>query len=135
MAQDPELACGKQLLDVAEQIYRTFTDHPYNTDLSHDVTHVLSQTIDDTALYSEQLTQFTERFRERLERTYAEYGPTSTLFLVHGRYLLASQPESLIVFERLSHVRSRFGLHIVWGHSELPDSMLTDMAQIWGIAL
>lgn len=62
-------------------------------------------------------------------------GPTSALFLEHGRYLLASQPESLIIFERLSDVRARFDLHVAWKRSKLPDSMLTDMAQIWGVAL
>ncbi|MFE4687514.1 hypothetical protein ACFRNJ_43220 [Streptomyces sp. NPDC056721] len=135
MAKHPELARSNQLLDTAEQIYRTFTDHPHSTDLSHEVVEILSQTVEDTAAYSEQLTQFAERFRERLERAYTEYGPTSALFLKHGRYLLASQPESLIIFERLSTIRSRFGLQIAWKHSELPDSMLTDMAQIWGVAL
>ncbi|MDT3398452.1 hypothetical protein RKE29_17665 [Streptomyces sp. B1866] len=135
MAQHPDLARSNHLLNTAEQIYRTFTDHPYSTDLSHEVIDTLSQTIDDTTAYSEQLTQFTERFRERLERAYTEYGPTSALFLKHGRYLLASQPESLIIFERLSQIRSRFDLHIAWKNSELPDSMITDMAQIWGVAL
>lgn len=135
MAQHPELARSNDLLNTAEQVYRTFTDHPYSTDLSHEVIDTLARTIDDTTAYSEQLTQFAERFRERLERAYAEYGPTSVLFLKHGRYLLASQPESLIIFERLSHVRSRFDLHIAWKNSELPDSMITDMAQIWGVAL
>lgn len=135
MAQHPELARSSHLLNTAEQIYRTFTDHPYSTDLSHEVIDTVVRTIDNTAAYSEQLTQFTERFRERLERAYAEYGPTSVLFLKHNRYLLASQPESLIIFERLSQVRSRFDLHIAWKNSELPDSMITDMAQIWGVAL
>lgn len=91
MAQHPDLARSNHFLNTAEQIYRTFTDHPYSTDLSHEVIDTLSQTIDDTAAYSEQLTQFTERFRERLERAYTEYGPTSALFLKRGRYLLASQ--------------------------------------------
>ncbi|MEV5676462.1 hypothetical protein [Streptomyces sp. NPDC052179] len=135
MAQHPELARSNHLLSMAEQIYRTFTHHPYSADLSHEVVEVLSQTIDDTTAYSEQLTQFTERCREALEQAYAEYGPTSTLFLTHNRYLLASQPESLIIFERLSQIRSRFNLQIAWKHSELPDNMLTDMAKIWGVAL
>ena len=44
-------------------------------------------------------------------------GPTSALFLEHGR------------------CRARFDLHVAWKRSKLPDSMLTDMAQIWGVAL
>lgn len=135
MAKHPELVRSNQLLDAAEQVYRTFTDHPYHTDLSHEVVDVLSQTIDDTTAYSEQLTQFAEHFRKRLERNYADYGPTSAHFLEHGRYLLASQPESLIIFERLNNVRSRFELQDAWDDSELPETMLSDMAQIWGIGL
>ncbi|MGW6214993.1 hypothetical protein [Streptomyces sp. NPDC055109] len=132
-SQDPELARSKQLLEVAEQAYRTFTDHPFSRDLSQDVMGVLSQTIDNDAAYSEQLAEFTEHFRERIQRNYADYGPTSAHFLEHGRYLLASQPESLIIFERLAN--ARFRLKNTWNKSELPETMLTDMAQIWGIAL
>lgn len=131
--QDPELARSNRLLDVAEQVYRTFTAHPYSRDLSHDVVGVLSQTIDDDTVYSEQLTEFAERFRERIQRNYADYGPTSAHFLEHGRYLLASQPESLIIFERLAN--ARFRLKSTWNKSQLPETMLADMAQIWGIGL
>ncbi|MFD4998600.1 hypothetical protein [Streptomyces buecherae] len=135
MATHPELARSNQLLNTAEQIYHTFTDHPHSTALSHEVVEVLCQTIDDVPTYSEQLTQFAEDFRERLERAYTDYGPTSDHFRKHGRYLLASQPVSLIIFERLSRVRSRFELQNAWDDSELPETMLTDMAQIWGIGL
>ncbi|MFD7499348.1 hypothetical protein ACFV8T_45170 [Streptomyces sp. NPDC059832] len=131
--QDPDLARSNRLLEVAEQVYRTFTDHPSSRDLSQDVIGVLSQTIDDDATYSEQLAKFTERFRERIQRNYDDYGPSSAHFLEHGRYLLASQPESLIIFERLAN--ARFRLKSTWNKSELPETMLTDMAQIWGTAL
>jgi ppGpp synthetase/RelA/SpoT-type nucleotidyltranferase len=131
--QEPELARSNRLLEAAEHAYRTFTDHPYSRDLSHDVISVLSQTIDDDTAYSEQLANFTEHFRERIQRNYADYGPTSAHFLEHGRYLLASQPESLIIFERLAN--ARFRLKSTWNKSELPETMLTDMAQIWGIGL
>ncbi|MFI2764884.1 hypothetical protein ACH5A3_39650 [Streptomyces echinatus] len=134
MAQHPELVRSNQLLDVAEQVYRTFTDHPYSTEMSHDVIDVLSGTIDDADAYGEQLTQFAERFRERIERAYTDYGPASAHFLKHGRYLLASQPESLIIFERLSN-NARYRLRSAWDAGELPDNMLTDMAQAWGVAL
>ncbi|MEU0447520.1 hypothetical protein [Streptomyces tendae] len=133
MAQHPELAHGNRLLDLAEHVYRTFTEHPYSRDLSQDVVDVLSQTIDDDTAYGEKLLEFTERFRERLERNYADYGPTSAHFLQHGRYLLASQPESLIIFERLNN--ARFRLKRTWDRSHLPESMLADMAEIWGNGL
>ncbi|MGX1784930.1 hypothetical protein ACWIGF_27830 [Streptomyces diastaticus] len=131
--QDPELARANQLLNMAEQLYRTFTDHPYSRDLSRDVVEVLAQTIDDDIGYGETLTQFAEDFHDRLRRNYSDYGPTSSHFLEHGRYLLASQPESLIIFERLAH--ARFRLKSTWNKNQLPETMLTDMAQIWGIGL
>lgn len=133
MSAHPELARSNQLLDVTEQVYRTFTDHPYSRDLSHEVVDVLTQAIDDETDYSEKLTRFAEDFRERLERAYADYGPTSAHFLAHGRYLLASQPESLIIFERLTN--ARFRLQTTWEEGELSETMLTDMASAWGTAL
>ncbi|MCC0100472.1 hypothetical protein K7B10_38035 [Streptomyces flavotricini] len=132
MAQHPELVRSNLLLDMAEQVYRTFTDHPYSRDLSHDILDVLAQTIDDENAYGERLAEFAERYRSRIQRAYADYGPTSDHFLKHGRYMLASQPESLIIFERLAH--ARFRLKSTWD-GQLPETMLTDMAQIWGIAL
>ncbi|MGW7291725.1 hypothetical protein ACWGIB_04940 [Streptomyces xiamenensis] len=132
MADHPEFARSSRLLELAEQVYRTFTDHPYNRDLSHDVVDVLGQTIDDETTYGEQLADFTERWQERLERTYTDYGPTSAHFLEHGRYLLASQPESLIIFERLTNARYR--LARTWD-GELPPTMLADMSQAWGASL
>lgn len=131
--QDPDLARSNRLLETAEQVYRTFTDHPSSRDLSQDIIGVLAQTIDDETTYSEQLAEFTERFRERIQRNFDDYGPSSSHFLEHGRYLLVSQPESLIIFERLAN--ARFRLKSTWNKSDLPEEMLTDMAQIWGIAL
>ncbi|MBW5252392.1 hypothetical protein JGS39_25935 [Streptomyces sp. P01-B04] len=132
MSHHPELARSNLILDLAEQIYRTFTDHPYSRDLSRDILDILVQTIDDEETYGERLTEFTERHRKRIQQAYADYGPTSDHFLKHGRYMLASQPESLIIFERLAH--ARFRLKSAW-EDQLPHTMLTDMAHIWGIAL
>lgn len=131
MAQYPELTRANRLLDVAEQVYRTFSDHPYSRELSEDVVDVLSSTIDDVDTYGEHLIDFAETFRETLMRHYKDYGPDSDHFLKYGRYLLASQPESLIIFERLAN-NARFRLKSTWNDSHLPETMLTDMAQIWG---
>jgi hypothetical protein len=76
--------------------------------------------------------EFAEERRERLARAFCEYGPTSEHFLQEGRYILASQPESLIIFERLAN--ARFHLQDTW-EDRLPETMLTDMAKIWGTAL
>ncbi|MEU9033186.1 hypothetical protein AB0D46_37960 [Streptomyces sp. NPDC048383] len=132
MAQHPELLRSNLLLDMAEQVYRTFTDHPYSRDLSHDILDVLAPTIGDEGAYGEHLAEFAEKYRVRIQRAYADYGPTSDHFLKHGRYMLASQPESLIIFERLIHARYR--LKSTW-NGRLPHTMLTDMAEIWGVSL
>ncbi|MBO1332555.1 hypothetical protein [Streptomyces sp. VRA16 Mangrove soil] len=127
-------ARADRLLQAAEPLYAMFTAHRHNQALSRDVVEVLAQTIDDDVAYPAVLAGFVERYRERLELAYADYGPTSTHFLKHGRCLLASQPESLIIFERLSGIGSRFRLRSAW-EGRLPGTMLEDMGQIWGVAL
>ncbi|MEU9634429.1 MULTISPECIES: RelA/SpoT domain-containing protein [Streptomyces] len=132
LAQYPDVAQGNHLLGEAEHLFRTFTDHEPRRDLSEDVVDVLVRTIQDPATYAEQLAKFTEDRRSDLERAYKDYGPDSEHFLLHGRYVLASQPESLIIFERLSCAKFLLQGHWV---DELPESMLNDMADAWGVAL
>ncbi|WP_405465330.1 hypothetical protein OG783_18695 [Streptomyces jietaisiensis] len=132
LAQYPDVAQGNQLLDEAEHLFRTFTDHEPRRDLSEDVVDVLVKTIQNPSTYAEQLAKFTEDRRADLERAYKDYGPGSEHFLRHGRYVLASQPESLIIFERLSS--AKFLLQGRW-IDELPESMLDDMADAWGVSL
>ncbi|MFI7006489.1 hypothetical protein [Streptomyces sp. NPDC050145] len=126
---------GALLLGTAERVFATFTGHRHDTDLSRQVIEVLAQAIDDPATYGEQLEAFAEKFRERLEAAYADYGPGRAHAAQDGRYVLAGQPEGLIVWERLSAIRSRIRLKIAWSHSDLPVSMLDDMAQAWGMTL
>ncbi|MFZ3562701.1 hypothetical protein ACOKM5_42980 [Streptomyces sp. BH097] len=133
MTAHPELTRQQQLLEAAEPIFRTLTDHAYDRALSYEVLDVLSPLIDDTDAYGETLAAFADRFHKRLERNLADYGPTTVHYLKHGRYRLASQPEGLIVFERLSN--ARFTLKSAWDNSELPEALLTDMGQIWGVGL
>lgn len=132
LADHPDVARSNHLLDEAEHIFRTFTDHDYRRDLSEDVVDVLTQAIPDHSVYADRLARFAEERRSDLERAYKDYGPTSDHFLRHGRYILASQPESLIIFERLS--TAKLLLHGLWS-DELPESMLNDMADAWGVSL
>lgn len=132
LEQYPDVAQSNHLLDEAEHLFRTFTDHEPRRDLSEEVVDVLVQTIQDLSTYPDKLAKFTEERRADLERAYKDYGPSSEHFLHHGRYVLASQPESLIIFERLSNVK--FLLQGRWV-DELPESMLNDMADAWGVSL
>ncbi|MFZ3470985.1 hypothetical protein ACODT3_21700 [Streptomyces sp. 4.24] len=132
LAQYPDVARSNQLLDEAEHIFRTFTDHAPRRDLSEEVVDVLVQTITDHSGYPERLARFAEERKSDLMRAYSDYGPSSEHFLQHGRYVLASQPESLIIFERLSS--AKLLLQGFW-IDELPESMLNDMADAWGVSL
>ncbi|MFC8675080.1 hypothetical protein ACFUEN_20670 [Streptomyces griseorubiginosus] len=132
MAQYPDVAQSNRLLDEAEHLFRTFTEHKPRRDLSEEVVDVLVKAIPDPGGYPERLSKFIDDRRADLERAYRDYGPESDHFLRHGRYILASQPESLIIFERLSS--SKLLLHGRWV-DELPESMLNDMADAWGVSL
>ncbi|MEU4154590.1 hypothetical protein [Streptomyces sp. NPDC026659] len=132
LAQHPDFTRTNRLLAQAEFLYRTFTEHEYRRDLSEDILDVLIETVEREPDYPNKLAQFAEEHRQQLEDAYRDYGPTSELFLTHGRYILASQPESLIIFERLS--TAKMLLRSVWD-DELPETMLSDMAEIWSIHL
>ncbi|WP_328447586.1 hypothetical protein OG780_12440 [Streptomyces sp. NBC_00386] len=132
MTHYPDVAQSNRLLDEVEHLFRTFTEHRPRRDLSEEVVDVLVKAIPDPAVYPERLAKFIDERREDLERAYKDYGSESDHFLRHGRYILASQPESLIIFERLSS--SKMLLQGRWV-DELPESMLNDMADAWGVSL
>ncbi|MER5914996.1 hypothetical protein ABT124_32170 [Streptomyces sp. NPDC001982] len=132
LAQHPDFTRSNQLLAEAEFLYRTFTDHQYRRDLSQDIVDVLLETVEDETNYPDKLAQFAERHRDRLQDAYRDYGPTSEHFLTHGRYVLASQPESLIIFERLS--AAKMLLRGIW-KDQLSYTLLSDMAEIWSVHL
>ena len=128
--EHPDFSRNNRLLAEAERIYQTFSLHPYDRELSQDVVDVLIDSIGDEPGYADRLVEFAEEQRPRLERLYEEYGPASEQFLEHGRYLLVSQPESLIIFERLAN--ARYDLQETWEGS-LEDRWLDDMARIWRV--
>ncbi|MCX5248942.1 hypothetical protein OG895_27610 [Streptomyces sp. NBC_00201] len=132
LAQYPDVAQSNRLLDEAEHLFRTFTEHESRRDLSEEVVDVLLKTIPDPATYPDRLAAFADVRKADLERAYADYGPNSDHFLSHGRYVLASQPESLIIFERLTSAKMLLQGRWI---DELPESMLNDMADAWGVSL
>jgi ppGpp synthetase/RelA/SpoT-type nucleotidyltranferase len=132
LAQHPDFTRSNRLLAEAEFLYRTFTDHQYRRDLSEDVIDVLLNTVEHETNYHNKLAQFAEHNRRKLEDAYRDYGPTSDHFLRHGRYILVSQPESLIIFERLS--TAKMLLRGIW-EDQLSETMLNDMAEIWSVHL
>ncbi|WP_049566371.1 hypothetical protein [Streptomyces sp. SBT349] len=130
LAQNPDFSHSNDLLAEAERIYQTFSSHPYDRQLSEDVADVLVDAVGDDPTYADRLVEFAEEHRGRIERAYEQYGPSSEQFLQYGRYLLASQPESLIIFERLAN--ARHDLQASW-EGNLEDRLLIDMARIWRV--
>jgi ppGpp synthetase/RelA/SpoT-type nucleotidyltranferase len=130
LAEHPDFSRSNRLLAEAERIYQTFSQHPYDRTLSEDVVDVLVDTIGDEPGYADHLVEFAEQNRGRIERAYEQFGPTSEQFLEHGRYLLVSQPESLIIFERLAN--ALHDLQETW-EGTLESRLLTDLARVWGV--
>ncbi|MFF9206726.1 hypothetical protein ACF1AE_34155 [Streptomyces sp. NPDC014986] len=102
--------------------------------MTEDVLPVLWSVIteEERETYPEQLEEFVSRYRERLVRLYAEYGPQSVTAR-YGRHELLACPVSLIALERPSCVRSHFALSARWD-GELPDRWLNDLCGPWGVA-
>ncbi|MFI8769545.1 hypothetical protein ACIGN6_32200 [Streptomyces sp. NPDC053792] len=83
---------------------------------------------DERAGYPERLEAFAEQHRARLEELLRAYGPGSAP-ASHGRYMLAGQPESLIVCERMEAVP--FLLRSRWDEA-LEAVLLDDLEFAWG---
>ncbi|MDJ0345915.1 hypothetical protein QMK19_35365 [Streptomyces sp. H10-C2] len=78
--------------------------------------------------YAQRLMAFAAQHRERLAELLRAYGPDSTP-ASHGRYMLAGQPESLIIYERMESapmlLRGRW-------ESALEAVLLDDLEFAWG---
>lgn len=114
---------GRLLLGL-EQAFLSLTAHRSDPELSRLVIDALRPVIPspDWDDYRNVLEPFITANREKLARIYSDY-------LADDRNPLVSQPESLLVFERIEH--DRFRLIEQWAQV-LPTGMLTQMADIWG---
>ncbi len=114
---------GRLLLGL-EQAFLDLVAHRSDPELSRHVIDALRPVIPslDWDEYRRLLDQFITDNRPKLVRIYADY-------LADDRNPLISQPESLLVFERIEH--DRFRLAERWAQV-LPAGMLTQMADMWG---
>lgn len=112
-------------------LYRRFRHHPYDQDLSAELLPVLREPVPPGRAYLTVPEAFVDHHGPRLEQLFTDCGADSDIAR-RGRYVLASQPESLIVFERLS--TATMLLRGIW-EDQLPETMLNDMAEIWSIHL
>jgi hypothetical protein len=107
-----------------EQAFLDLVAHRSDPELSRHVIDALRPVIPslDWDEYRRLLDPFITDNRPKLVRIYADY-------LADDRNPLISQPESLLVFERIEH--DRFRLAERWAQV-LPAGMLTQMADMWG---
>ena len=115
---------GRLLLGL-EQAFLDIAAHRSDPELSRHVIDALRPVMPslDWDEYRRLLDPFVTANRTKLARIYADY-------VADDRNPLISQPESLLVFERIEH--DRFRLADLWPQV-LPTSMLAQLANIWGM--
>lgn len=120
---EPDFSVG-QVTATLEHGFLSLTGHNFDPQLSRFVVDKLLPIVPATQLsdYTHTLEQFIEQHKDKLAAIYRDY-------LTDGRHLLVSQPESLMVFERIES--DRFSLQNGWPDA-LPITFLTLMATIWG---
>jgi hypothetical protein len=93
------------LLATAEDNYFTVVPIPGDRDLSLEVLLELETAlprVDDLETYRDQLETFTDEHRVRLKEIYSKYGEGSE-FEANAKYWLFTQPESVVIFERIAN--------------------------------
>ena len=129
MRKDPDRDVNL-LVSQLERIFYAFCTAHYNVELTRRISSVIIEAVreDERHTYADRLAIFAAEMREDLERAYREYGPGSTPANL-GTFVLASQPESLAIFERLTHAPRT--LTQVWEQNSFPDELLEDMKGVW----
>jgi len=122
MAQ-PGFQEARIIADLESQFY-SLTARSWDPQLSRHVVEILRPLLGSTEVeeYRARLSTFVEHNRSKLEAIFADYQDDD-------RNPLLSQPESLLVFERLEH--DRFQLAELWVE-HLPESLLRSLSEIWG---
>ena len=93
------------LLSIAEDCYFTVIPVPGVRDLSIEVLSELQEFLpdgDETSGYRKELEAFTNSNRDLLKEIYAKYGESSE-FEANPKYWLFTQPESIIILERIAN--------------------------------
>lgn len=130
MREDPDHYLNS-LVAQFESTFYTFCTSSYDRHLTQEVAAVILETLcdDDRQTYLTDLSGFAEVHRRRLEGVYRDYGPNSPAAL-HGTYILAGQPESVAIFERLEN--APFALAASWGDHMENEDLLNEMRNVWG---
>lgn len=116
-----------RLLENLERYFREFSSRRYNRDLSIRNILELKKTLEDKDIvgFEDFIGRFIDRNRDKLYGIFDDYKEQEDSY----KTLLLYQPESLLIFERLSN--SKFVLKDAWCKF-LPLDLLEYMAAIWG---
>nr|WP_237535436.1 hypothetical protein [Streptomyces sp. SID3343] len=122
-----------QLFDQAERIFRRYVSGQSEREISEAIIPVLASTIEvSNGVYFEKLNKFVAENLSHLRSVYERYAEKVPLEMVE-RYIAVGQPESIIIFERLS--AQPFYLKAKWSESSLPLNWLESAAEAWGVVL
>lgn len=131
VAADPSYKLAV-LLRASEALFLTFVAEPGEDELSLEVLRIIESALpDDVTEYAEKLKRFVDTNREKLVQLLAEYGIYSD-FASQYAYWLFSQPEALVLFERISSAPQALA-ESVFG-SEIWDAV-KHLFAAWGAAM
>ncbi|MDA8358314.1 MAG: RelA/SpoT domain-containing protein [Actinomycetota bacterium] len=113
-----------RMLDTLERQFYALAGRHADIELSRRVVSALADALssEEAAAYEATLSSFVDRNREKLTDIFAEYAEDD-------RNPLLSQPECLLVFERLSV--DPFRLAHIWDEC-LPPPLLRSLSAVWG---
>lgn len=129
IAADPRYAPGV-LLRTLEARYLGFVGDPGEDELSMEVLGVLQSSLSEVGetAYAPALDEFIEGHRDKIADIYETYGVYSDFSADH-EYILFSQPESLLIFERVSSAPLRLALLVEGTDLQSP---VRHMFAAWG---
>lgn len=121
------------LLRAAEGLYHSFVTEPGEDDLSFEVLDIIGDAFaaDERAGYSDTLSTFVADHRDQLSDKIEQFGIHSG-FAGQFAYVLFSQPESLILFERITNRRMLLAEAVAG--TEIADAV-SILAEAWGTTL
>ena len=113
-----------RILDELERHFYQLTARSFDRELSIDVISKLLPTLSQQEIdgFNDLLSRFVQSNREKLSEIFANYQEDT-------RHLLLSQPESLLIFERL--VADSFVLRENW-QTQMPIELLDGLVDVWG---
>lgn len=129
MSSHPEHQLNR-IMSQAERLFYTFCPQEFSRDLTRIVTSTLLEAIDPRQIdsYTLDLAGFAELNRKKLEVIFNRWGP-NTPAADNGSFILAGQPESIVIFERISN--GPIALDDVWSEADLPEEWLSDLKGMW----